>query len=100
MQIAKIISSNSHIQYYARVLDTLEVEQPPRPADYAFSRFIVVESEGRKIVGVISDSQLINPEYGNFGPRLSSPQEANRLFSPDYLHEQGVLIELLMLGRL
>jgi hypothetical protein len=100
MQIAKIVSSHSHVEYTARVLDTLEVNDPPRPTDYTFGQFVKVESEDRKIIGVISNSQLINPEYGNFGPRLSSPPEANRLFSPDYLHEQGVLIELLMLGRL
>jgi hypothetical protein len=100
MQIAKIISSHSHTKYFARVLDTLEVAIPPRPADYAFGRFVRVESDERSVIGVISNSQLINPEYGNFGPRLSSPPEANRLFSPDYLHDQGVLIEILMLGRL
>ncbi|MEW6736522.1 MAG: hypothetical protein AB1489_34850 [Acidobacteriota bacterium] len=100
MQIAKIVSSRSQIIYAARVLDTLEVEQPPSPADYAFARFVAVENAGRKIVGVIADTQLINPNYGNFGPRLSSPAETNLLFSPDYLHDQGVLINLFMLGWL
>jgi hypothetical protein len=100
MQIAKIVNSRSHIEYSARVLDTLEVERPPRPSDYAFGNFVVVESEGQKIVGVIANSQLINPEYGNFGPRLSTPPESNRIFSPDYLHDQGVLVGLLMLGSL
>jgi hypothetical protein len=98
MEIAKIVNSRSHIEYSARVLDTLEVEQPPRPSDYAFGNFVVIENEGRRVVGVISNSQLINPEYSNFGPRLSTPPESNRIFSPDYLHDQGVLIDLLMLG--
>jgi hypothetical protein len=100
MIIAKIVNSYSHIEYAARVLDALDVKQPPRPRDYGFAGFISVECEGRKIVGVISNTQLINPDYGNFGPRLSSAAEANRLFSPDYLHDQGVLIGLLMLGWL
>src|SRR5437879_48423 len=99
MLIAKIINSNSQIEYAARVLDTFDVDQPPRPDDYAFARFIVVRTHGREVIGVIANSQLINPEYGNYGPRLSAPAEANRLFSPDFLHEQGVLIGLLMLGQ-
>jgi hypothetical protein len=41
---------------------------------------------------------LINPEYGNYGPRLSTPAKLNTVFSPDYLNEQGILISILLLG--
>ena len=50
------------------------------------------------MIGVIYNSQLINPEYGNYGPRLSTPSRLNTVFSPDYLNEQGVLISILLLG--
>lgn len=99
MQIAKIVASKSHVEYVARVLDNFDVSAPPRPDDYGFGRFAAVECEERKFVGVVSNTQLVNPYYGDFGPRLSSPPETNRLFSPDYLHDQGTLIELTMLGR-
>jgi hypothetical protein len=96
MRIAKIVSSNSHVDYAARVLDALETPAPPAAADYRFGQFVRVGAA----VGVIYNSQLINPEYGNYGPRLSTPPELNAVFSPDYLNEQGVLIGVLLVGSL
>jgi hypothetical protein len=98
MRIAKIIKSNSHVDYAARVLDALETPEPPGAADYRFGQFVKVTTRSGEVVGVIYNSQLINPEYGNYGPRLSTPPELNAVFSPDYLNEQGVLIGLLLLG--
>jgi len=104
MYIAKIINSNSHVDYVARVLDSLEIAEPPQSTDYHFGQFVKISfkdkagnSPGRAI-GVIYNSQLINPEYGNYGPRLTAPPELNAVFSPDYLNEQGVLIGILLLG--
>lgn len=97
MQIAKIVGSNSHIEYIARVLDNLDVISPPKSTDYTLGQFISVETSTSSIVGVISNSQLINPEYGSIGPRLSSKKD-NHLFSPDYLHDQGIIINILLLG--
>jgi hypothetical protein len=104
MHIAKIIKSNSHVDYAARVLDSLETHDPPTTADYHFGQFVKILAKGKngeyrgEAVGVIYNSQLINPEYGNYGPRLSTPPELNAVFSPDYLNEQGVLIGILLLG--
>jgi hypothetical protein len=98
MRIAKIIKSNSHVDYAARVLDALETSEPPTPAEYCFGQFVKVVTERGAAVGVIYNSLLINPEYGNYGPRLSTPPELNSVFSPDYLNEQGVLIGILLLG--
>src|SRR5262245_52668559 len=39
MKIAKIVSSNSHIDYIARVIDTLDTgETPPHVSDYCFGQ--------------------------------------------------------------
>jgi hypothetical protein len=98
MRIAKLIKSNSHVDYAARVLDSLETSEPPTAAQYCFGQFVKVVTARGEAVGVIYNSQLINPEYGNYGPRLSTPPELNSVFSPDYLNEQGVLIGILLLG--
>lgn len=98
MRIAKVIQSNSHVDYAARVLDSLETPEPPSAANYCFGQFVKIVTERGEAVGVIYNSQLINPEYGNYGPRLSTPPELNSVFSPDYLNEQGVLIGILLLG--
>ena len=99
MIIAKIAGSNSHIDYFARVIDSLDVESPPDRRDHGFGQFVSMELEGETAVGVIYNSRLINPEYSNFGPRLN-PKPAAEMFSPDYLNEQGVLISIALLGTL
>lgn len=97
MKIAKIVSSNSHIDYVARIIDALDVETPPKPEDHGFGEFVSIDVGSEKIVGIIYDSRLINPEYANFGPRLEpSPPAGN--FTPDFINEQGILIGIILLG--
>ena len=98
MKIAKVVSSNSHIDYVARVIDSLDAAEPPSADDFGFAQFVRLPVEGApEIVGVVYDSMLVNPDYSNFGPRLSPKPELGS-FSPDYLNEQGVLIGVLLLG--
>src|SRR5713101_6204463 len=93
MDIGKIVKSSSHIDYVCQVYGPREVEQAPALADYAFGRFvrIAVHSEQRGehdtqiisalgkntepqtfAVGVIYDTILVNPEFGQLSPRLSN----------------------------
>lgn len=98
-KIAKIVSSNSHVEYIARVVDELDADEPPAPEDYGFAQFVCVPvAEGEEVVGIVYDSQLANPDYGSFGPRLSSHKEL-KVLSPDVLNERGVLLGVLLLGR-
>ncbi len=98
MKIAKIVSSNSHIDYVGRVIDSLDAAAPPAPEDYGFGQFVSIPlEEETEMVGVIHNSMLVNPEYSSFGPRLSPKPELGS-FSPDYLNEQGFLIGILLLG--
>lgn len=100
MKIAKIVSSNSHIDYVARVIDRLDAAAPPTAEDFGFAQFVKLSLEDdSQIVGVIYDSILVNPEYSNYGPRLSPKPELGS-FSPDYLNEQGFLIGILLLGTI
>ncbi|MBI3652641.1 MAG: hypothetical protein HY231_16590 [Acidobacteria bacterium] len=98
MKIAKIVKSNSHIDYIGRVLDRLDSAEPPALEHYRFAQLVVMQHEDSIIVGIIYNSQLINPEYGRLGPRLSGSQNMNSVFSPDLMDEQGVLIGILLLG--
>jgi hypothetical protein len=98
MKIAKIVSSNSHIDYVARVVDALDTSEPPAAEDFGFAQFVALPfADETEIVGVVYNSMLVNPEYANFGPRLSPKPELGS-FSPDYLNEQGFLIGILLLG--
>lgn len=98
VKIAKIVKSNSHVDYIGRVIDRLDADEPPGPDDYGFAQFVSVPLDDElDVVGVIYNSQLANPEYGNYGPRLSPAADLSVL-SPDYLNEQGLLIGILLLG--
>ncbi|HEY0658888.1 MAG TPA: hypothetical protein VGD05_10455 [Pyrinomonadaceae bacterium] len=97
MLIAKIVSSNSHIDYIGRVIDSLDANEPPTAEDFGFAQFVRLPMEQEEVVGVIYNSMLVNPEYASFGPRLSPKPELGN-FSPDYLNEQGFLIGILLLG--
>jgi hypothetical protein len=98
MKIAKIVSSNSHIDYVGRVIDSLDTAEPPTAEDFGFGQFVGLKfADAAEMVGVIYDSILVNPDYSNFGPRLS-PKPDLQNFSPDYLNEQGFLIGILLLG--
>lgn len=98
MIIGKIVSSNSHVDYVARVVDRFDAADAPEQDDYGFGDFVSIPSSaGRELVGVIYNSLLVNPEYSAFGPRLSPKPELDS-FSPDYLNEQGILIAILLLG--
>jgi hypothetical protein len=98
MKIAKIVKSNSHVDYIARALDSLDSADPPAPQHYQFGQFVSIPTDAAEAIALIYNSQLINPEYGRLGPRLSSSAEMNAVFSPDLVNEQGVLIGLLLIG--
>ena len=67
--------------------------------DYGFGTFVSIEADDSgKIVGVVFNSMLINPDYAGFGPRLS-PASDLASFSPDFLNEQGSLLAIMLLGR-
>ncbi|HJR07621.1 MAG TPA: hypothetical protein VJ842_10205 [Pyrinomonadaceae bacterium] len=98
IKIAKIVKSNSHVDYIGRVIDRLDADAPPTSEDYGFAQFVSLPvADDFEVVGVVYDTQLVNPEYGQFGPRLSPASEL-AILSPDYLNEQGVLVGILLLG--
>jgi hypothetical protein len=97
-KIAKIVKSNSHVDYVGRVIDRLDVDAPPEASDYGFAQFVSLPvAENFDVIGVVYNTLLVNPEYGQFGPRLS-PAADLAILSPDYLNEQGVLVGILLLG--
>ena len=100
MKIAKVVSSNSHIDYIGRVIDALDDgDEIPPAADYSFGEFVGIESDGEAVIGVIYDSRLVNPEYGSFAPR-SGPRAELARHNADYAKEEGILIGILLLGTL
>ena len=101
MSVGKIIKSNSHTDYVCQIYGPGEVETPPLPGDHAFGTFVripVGDTDGH-LVGLVYDTLLLNPEFGNLGPRLS-PARDLAVFSPDYLAEKVTLVGITAIGTL
>jgi len=100
MRIGKIVKSNTHVDYVCQVYGPGEIEPPPAPEDYAFGTFVRVGLAGDVgyLVALIYSTILMNPEFGNLGPRLSPPADLE-VFSPDYLREQATLVGIVAVGQ-
>lgn len=102
MTIGKIVKSNAHIDYVCQVYGKNEIGTPPTPEDHAFGNFVRMKLDtqpDRWLVGVIYNTILINPDFGNLGPRLSPPEDLG-IFSPDYINEKAVLIGIITVGMM
>ena len=100
--IGKIVKSNTHIDYVCQVYNQGEVDPWPTPDMYSFGTFISVRLEENgasvgQLIGVIYNTLLMNPDFGNLGPRLSPRQELE-IFTPDYLSETATLVGIIGLG--
>ena len=98
MHIGKIVSGGSHVECICQVFGIGESERTPDQTDYGFGTFVGIECpDVGLLVGVIANTILMNPEFGNLGPRLSTRDEL-AVFSPDYLAERVTLVEVVILG--
>lgn len=108
MQLGKVVKSNSHCDYLVQVNDRFDVNEPPTADSYGFGSFVRLDSPGRQgsdfapkpsaAVGIVYNSQLINPQFLNTGPRLSS--DADPLFTPDLIEETRTLLSVVLIGEL
>ena len=100
-KIGKLVKSNAHTDYVCQVYGSGEVDTLPSPTDYAFGTFVRIplDAEQGQLVGVIYDTVLLNPDFGNLGPRLS-PAPDLAVFSPDYLAEKVTLVGVTAVGTL
>ena len=95
MQIGRVVKSNSHTDYVCRVYDQADRVPAPQPADFPFAGFVRLGDA----VGVIYRSELLNPDYGFHGPRLSVTDSIRAVITPDLINEQAILVGILLLGE-
>jgi hypothetical protein len=100
-EIGGIAGSHSHIDYLCEVYRPRTRENPPEPNDYQFGQAVyvrqAVEDEEYAVVGVIYDTQLVDPDLGRSGPRLAQPED-QELFMPEYVDEKQTLAGVALLG--
>jgi hypothetical protein len=103
MQLAKIVSSIVHNRYRAKVLDTFDVGQPPALNDYGYGQFVQLAADftaANRLIGIIIDTTLLNTTTLDRHWRPAAETTLEKLFSPDQLPSQGVLLEILVIGSL
>jgi hypothetical protein len=100
MRLGKVVKSNSHCDYVVQLDDSMDLMIAPRPDDYGFGTFVKLEDlQGRHwAVGIVYNSQLLNPAFNSLGPRLSS--EPDLLFTPDLIAETRTLLWTVLVGNL
>lgn len=100
VQIGSIVSSNGHLDYVVDVLQEQDCESPPQLDEREFGQPVVVPKTvggtDHLIFGVIYDTQLVDPDTGRAGPRLSTDQQER--FNPGYAEEQTTLLGIALLG--
>lgn len=98
-RIGKVVKSNSHCDYVVQVDDDHDVSAPPRPNEYGFGQFVRLENDQRHwAVGLVYNSQLLNPMFLSSGPRLSS--EPDPMFTPDLIQETRTMLGVVLVGTL
>jgi hypothetical protein len=95
MPIGRVVKSNSHIDYVCRIFDAADRQPAPQPRDYPFAGFVRLG----EAIGVIYRTELVNPDYGFHGPRLSAPEPIRDIVTPDLINEQATLVGILLLGE-
>lgn len=99
MRLGKVVKSNSHCDYVVQVDDSMDFMDAPNADDYGFGTFVKLETEDRHwAIGIVYNSQLLNPMFMNTGPRLSS--EPDPLFTPDLINETRTLLWTVLVGSL
>lgn len=100
VRIGSIVSSNSHLDYIVEVYKERDCDRPPKLHEREFGQpvFIkkVVDGTERAIMGVIYDTQLVDPDQGRTGPRLAQDDQAQ--FTPGYIEERTTLAGVALLG--
>lgn len=100
MRLGKVVKSNSHCDYVVELDDQFSTEAPPVADDYGFGSFVKLEDDGGRhwAVGIVYNTQLVNPMFLSNGPRLSS--EPDPLFTPDLISETRTMLGVVLVGTL
>lgn len=100
VQIGSIVSSNSHLDYVVEVYKERDCERPPKLSEREFGQpvFIkkTIDETEHAVMGVIYNTQLVDPDQGRTGPRLAQDDQAQ--FTPGYIEERTTLAGVALLG--
>lgn len=96
MLLARIVGSNSHIDYVGRVVDAGSGESTRTTDRVGFGEWLSMPQDGENFVGIVYDSRSIDPAYAFSAPRLENQRVMPN--SAEYINEPGILIGILIVG--
>ena len=100
VRIGSIVSSNSHLDYVVEVFKERDCDRPPELHEREFGQPIFIKKtiagSEHAVIGVIYDTQLVDPDQGRTGPRLAQDDQAQ--FTPGYIEERTTLAGVALLG--
>lgn len=100
LTLGTVAQSHTQMDYLVEVYREQERETPPEKQDYEFGQPVysttTVSGDTYAVVGVVYDSQLVDPDQGREGPRLSNPDQ--EMFVPGYVDEKRTLLGVAFLG--
>lgn len=100
LELGCIVHSNSHMDYVSEVFRERDRENPPGKRDHRFGQPVYtrqnVDGETYVIVGVVYNTQLVDPDQGRSGPRLAADMQD--MFNPGYVQDKQTLLGVGLLG--
>lgn len=100
LAIGSIVSSNSHMDYTVEIYTETDRERAPAPDECGFGQpvFIkkMIQGDEYIVMGVIYDTQLVDPDQGRSGPRLAQGDQPQ--FTPGYVEERTKFAGVALLG--
>ena len=100
VRIGSIVSSNSHLDYVVEVFKERDCDRPPELHEREFGQPIfikkTIDGSEHAVIGVIYDTQLVDPDQGRTGPRSAQDDQAQ--FTPGYIEERTTLAGVALLG--
>ena len=107
-EIGKIVRGESHILYWVQVQNEIESGGDISPDDSAYGSFVFIEKSRktqqgimkRMIVGIISDTMLVDRDALRNGPRLSQNMDDMKLMYPDFIDERIKVVKILIIGQI
>lgn len=100
LPIGSVLNSKSHMDYTVEIYNERDRKRPPESHEWGFGQPVFihksVDGEEYTVMGVIYDTQLVDPDQGRSGPRLA--QTDQQQFTPGYVEERTTLAGVALLG--
>lgn len=97
MKIAKVIASRSHIEYEAKVISSRKADANLLPSDYGLASFVSMNLANAKVIAVVCNSRVINPDY-TISPQQPSQAIQRAVITSEYSNSRLIILNLLVVG--